>query len=129
MNKIAGLEDGAEEDYEDFVRRLFKKEDFKAQLNHCALGLAGEVGEVVDIIKKHTVYGKMLDVAHLLEELGDLRFFIQALANVVGHSMDSIENNNIRKLNTRYPTGSYSNQQAISRADKKEPVQLNIWTV
>jgi len=117
--RIAGLHDAdPPEEYEVFVRRLFKDEDFKAQLNHCALGLAGEVGEVVDIIKKHTVYGKDLDGKHLFEELGDIRFYLQALVNVVGFGMDHIEAGNMRKLNTRYAAGSYSNQQAIERADK-----------
>lgn len=114
------MHDADPEEYEVFVRRLFKDEDFKAQLNHCALGLAGEVGEIVDIIKKHTVYGKVLDGQHLFEELGDLRFYLQALVNVVGFGMNNIESGNMRKLNKRYSEGSYSNAQAIARADKTE---------
>lgn len=106
------------ESYRGFVDRLWKHDERAAELAHIALGLAGEAGEIVDAIKKNVVYHKDLDIGNLLEELGDLRYYMQALMNMYGWSMDLVEGTNMRKLNARYPQGSYSNQQAIDRADK-----------
>lgn len=106
------------EEYRDFVDRLWKQDERAAELAHVALGLAGEAGEIVDAIKKNVVYHKDLDIGNLLEELGDLRYYMQALMNMYGWSMDLVEGVNMRKLNKRYSEGSYSSAQAIARADK-----------
>ena len=90
----------------------------KAHLTHMALGIAGEAGEIVDAIKRHTIYGKDLDVDNVVEELGDLEFYMQGLRTTLGLTRDYILQQNIIKLEKRYDKGTYSDAQAQTRADK-----------
>jgi NTP pyrophosphatase (non-canonical NTP hydrolase) len=104
--------------YDAFVAALFKPDNLRDSLNHAALGVAGEAGELVDAIKKHVIYGKPLDRANVVEELGDLRFYIQAVMNTLGISEYEILQENANKLRVRYAGLSYSSEAAIARADK-----------
>ena len=90
----------------------------KASALHMAIGISGEAGELLDAIKKWVIYGKPLDVENVIEELGDIFFFIEGLQNDLGLTREAIIAENIKKLNKRYSTGTYSNQQAQDRADK-----------
>ena len=92
----------------------------KAHLMHMAIGVSGEAGELLDAIKKHVMYGKELDVENVIEELGDIYFYIQGIMNGLGLERDQIIQHNIRKLSKRYSAGTYSNEQAQERADKEE---------
>lgn len=106
------------------VRRLKKNPgeiraeltDRQVDLMHMALGLAGESGEVVDLIKKSVVNGHPLDAEKMVEELGDVLFYIQGLAIALGVSLDSIQAYNVDKLTRRYKDG-YSDQASIDRVD------------
>ncbi len=89
-----------------------------ANLLHLAMGIAGESGEIVDAIKKHVIYGKPLDVNNVIEELGDILFYITALCEQVDTDIDMVRELNISKLEKRYSSGSYSNTEAQQRADK-----------
>lgn len=106
------------ETYPDFVEALFKDMGPRDDLAHAAMGISGEAGELLDAIKKHWAYGKQLDIVNVIEELGDLEFYMQALRNSLGLSRDEIIRGNIAKLSTRYASLSYSDAQAIARADK-----------
>ena len=90
----------------------------KASALHMAIGISGESGELLDAIKKWVIYGKPLDVENVIEELGDILFYIQGLQNDLGLTREAIIAENIKKLNKRYSSGAYSNQQAQDRADK-----------
>ena len=67
-----------------------------------ALGLGGESGEVLDIIKKSYRDQKPFDREHLKEELGDVMWYIANLCNVYGYTMDEIIAYNVAKLSKRY---------------------------
>ena len=84
---------------------------------HMCLGLAGEAGEVVDVVKKHTMYNKALDRGALVEELGDLEFYLEGLRQTFDISRREVLEVNINKLTKRYGD-KYSNAAAIDRADK-----------
>lgn len=75
------------------------------ELTMGAMGLAGESGEVVDLIKKHIFHGKPLDRENLLLELGDVRWYIEVLLAAVGYTMEEVEVANIKKLRARHPNG------------------------
>lgn len=108
--------------HETLVKNLFKDlGNGKDNLMHAAVGIAGEAGELLDAVKKHWAYNKPLDLANVVEELGDLEFYMRALRTQLNVSREYILINNIEKLNKRYATGSYSDQQAQDRADKLEP--------
>jgi NTP pyrophosphatase (non-canonical NTP hydrolase) len=91
----------------------------KAHLNHMCLGIAGEVGELIDCVKKHTIYGKPLDLANLMEEVGDLLFYTVGILNLTGMNMFECMAHNQAKLAERYKNHVYSDQAAIDRADKQ----------
>lgn len=67
-----------------------------------ALGLTGEAGEVVDNIKKRYGHGHNLDLALLEKELGDVLWYIAALATEYNLSLGDIAAKNILKLKARY---------------------------
>ncbi len=67
------------------------------------LGLAGESGEVADIIKKHLLHGKDLDREHLKEELGDVLWYLMHTCNVFNIPLAEVAHGNILKLCARYP--------------------------
>lgn len=104
--------------YDHFVRLLFKQEDEKSMAMHAALGVCGEAGELGDAIKKIYVYNKEPDLHNIVEELGDLRFFMQAIMNHFGITEQTILQYNATKLAKRYKSLSYSDQAAQERADK-----------
>lgn len=69
------------------------------------MGLAGETGEVADEMKKVLFHGKTFDRDKILKELGDVRWYLEYLADAWGFSMEEIEAKNIEKLAARYPNG------------------------
>lgn len=105
--------------YRFFVEKLFKHDTPDMENMHAALGITGEAGEIADAIKKAVIYCKPLDRANIVEELGDLRFYMQALMNMHDISELEVLQGNANKLAKRYPTGGYSNEDAIARADKE----------
>lgn len=108
------------EKYWEFVARMFaKKHEGEDGLMHAAVGTSGEAGEILDAVKKHWVYGKTLDRAHLMEEIGDVLFYLTALCNLLGTNLSECIAGNMDKLNKRYPAG-YTDAAAIARADKDE---------
>jgi NTP pyrophosphatase (non-canonical NTP hydrolase) len=90
----------------------------QCHLLHMAVGISGEAGELLDAIKKHTIYQKPLDRENVIEELGDLIFYMQGIINVLDLEGDEIIERNVAKLQKRYAHG-YSDQAAQDRADKQ----------
>jgi NTP pyrophosphatase (non-canonical NTP hydrolase) len=70
-----------------------------------ALGLAGESGEVADLVKKWTMQGHIIDANHLKKELGDVCWYIAETATAIGCTLEEIMQANIDKLRERYPDG------------------------
>ena len=90
-----------------------------AHLLHMAVGISGEAGELLDAVKKHAVYCKPVDRANVVEELGDLEFYMQGLRQGLGITREETLEANMAKLSKRYSLGKYSNEQAQERADKQ----------
>ena len=74
-------------------------------LINAALGLAGECGEVADVIKKHVYQGHELNVPKIAEELGDILWYIAQACKAIDISMNDIATGNVEKLLDRYPSG------------------------
>lgn len=70
-----------------------------------ALGLAGEGGEVADHVKKFIGQGHELDRDHVVEECGDVLWYISLTLNTVGCDLETCMQRNIDKLYKRYPDG------------------------
>ena len=82
-----------------------------------AVGISGEAGELLDAIKKATIYRKPLDIPNIVEECGDLLFYIAGMLDSIGVDIESAMAANTSKLSIRYGK-SYSDAAAIQRADK-----------
>lgn len=89
----------------------------KMDLMHCAVGASGEAGEVLDLIKKHVFNNREIDRQKLIEELGDVEFYLQGLRNALDIERDQIIQANVIKLDRRYRDG-YSDEASLARADK-----------
>ena len=96
----------------------------KVNVWHMATGITGEAGELLDAIKKHVAYNKPLDVVNVVEELGDLEFYMEGLRQALNITRQETLDRNIEKLRkgtkekaARYAAG-YSDQAATDRADK-----------
>ncbi len=88
-----------------------------ANLVHMVLGISGEAGELLDAIKKKVIYRRSIDLANVIEELGDLEFYLQGLRQELNISRTECLEANLKKLSLRY-RGAYSNAKAQARADK-----------
>lgn len=91
----------------------------KAHIIHMSMGVAGEAGELIDAIKKYTMYNKQADMENIIEELGDLEFYMEGLRQAFRITREETIEANVIKLEKRYHKGSYSDQQAQDRADKQ----------
>lgn len=105
-------------EYQSLAMRTAKDLPLHTALLHVATGLAGEVGELCDSIKKSEVYDRQHDMNNYKEELGDILWFVAYASNVFGFSLETIARENIEKLATRYPEG-YSDFHAAARLDKE----------
>jgi len=91
----------------------------RMHLLHMASKLASEAGELVDAIGKLCFYNKELDVCNVVEELGDIEFYLEGLRQQLMLTRDMALQANIKKLQRRYEKG-YSDKAAQQRADKKD---------
>lgn len=69
------------------------------------MGLNGEAGECIDILKKHFYQGHDLDTNHLAKELGDVAWYLAISADAIGYDFETILQMNVDKLRARYPNG------------------------
>jgi NTP pyrophosphatase (non-canonical NTP hydrolase) len=90
-----------------------------AHLLHMAVGISGEAGELLDAVKKAAVYRKPIDRENVIEELGDLEFYMEGLRQGLGITREETLQANIAKLGERYNGFKYSDQAAQNRADKQ----------
>ena len=67
------------------------------------MGLCGEAGEAIDLVKKHLAQGHALDKEKLAKELGDVAWYLAETATAIGYDLDTILQMNIDKLKKRYP--------------------------
>lgn len=78
--------------------------DYPMMLNG-VMGLVGEAGECVDLMKKHLFQGHPLKVDHMAKELGDVAWYLAVTAHCIGFDLESILQMNVDKLRNRYPEG------------------------
>ena len=88
--------------------------DEKDILINGVMGLCGEAGEAIDIVKKHLAQGHPLDREHLIEELGDIAWYIAETATALEIELDEVFSRNIEKLKKRYPEG-VDQQRSLQR--------------
>ena len=92
-------------EYQALAQRTSHAGKRSDKLENACLGLAGECGEVCDIVKKALFQGHALDRAGLIEEAGDVLWYLAELAAGLGVSLEDMAVQNVMKLRRRYPNG------------------------
>ncbi len=87
----------------------------KEALLNGVMGLCGEAGEAIDIVKKWLAQGHELDKEHLAKELGDVAWYLAAAAAAIDVPLEDILQANIDKLKKRYPEG-FEAKKSVERA-------------
>ncbi|MBQ7374778.1 MAG: nucleoside triphosphate pyrophosphohydrolase family protein [Clostridia bacterium] len=83
-------------------------------LINSVMGLCGESGEVIDLVKKHVSHGHPLNREKLIDELGDVAWYLAECAEAIGVTLEDVLTHNIEKLKKRYPEG-FSTERSINR--------------
>jgi len=92
------------------------------RLLHAGMGMATETGEFVDALKKHVFYGREVDEVNLIEELGDLFWYLAVAADTLGVTFEDIQRRNIDKLKVRYAEKFTETQAADRNLDAERSV-------
>jgi len=72
------------------------------------IGLSSETGEFNELIKKVIFQGKPYDEKvrfHMKRELGDIMWYLANACTALGYDLEEIVEENINKLEARYPNG------------------------
>ncbi len=77
----------------------------KDVLINSVMGLCGESGEAIDLVKKWLAQGHTLDRERLIKELGDVAWYLAEAATALDVSLEDVLQENIEKLKKRYPDG------------------------
>lgn len=107
----------------DEIAEAVEKDHQLAKLLHAALGMCTETGEAQDMIKKHLIYGKPLDLANFVEECGDALWYIALGLHAAGVTMEDCMQRNISKLMLRYPD-KFTAENALNRDLAAERVAI-----
>lgn len=106
---------------EEFIQGVLRTEsqqnhidNIAPRLIHAVTGISTEAGEMLDSLKKAMFYGKPVDVVNMLEELGDLQYYIGLACAVYGWSFEDLWESNQKKLKTRYPE-KFAQDKALNR--------------
>lgn len=78
------------------------------------MGLCGEAGEAIDLVKKHLAQGHELDREGLIKELGDVAWYLAETATALDVELEEVLLQNIEKLKRRYPEG-FAAERSIQR--------------
>lgn len=108
---------------ENKIYSFRRTENVTPRIEHAIMGIVTESGELMDAIKKAKIYRKKMDKTNLIEEMGDLMWYLALLTDELGTSFEKIWDKNIRKLTVRYPE-KYSNSKATKRRIGKERAEL-----
>ena len=114
-----------EREHLDLVLDLCKKpKDISDQLSYQAIdlwhqgtGISTEAGELLSAIKCVAIYNRPIDQYNVIEELGDLEFYMAKLRSILNIKREDTLIFNMSKLKIRY-SGGYSNEAAAERKDK-----------
>lgn len=81
------------------------------------MGLCGESGEAIDLVKKHLAQGHELDRDALVKELGDIAWYLAETAYALDVPLETVLKMNIDKLKKRYPDG-FCHSRSVCREEE-----------
>lgn len=100
--------------YQQLAQRTSNDLFPKDKIINGAMGLAGEAGEVIDHVKKWRYQGHELDKDELINEAGDVLWYVAQLCEGLGVSIEEVMVRNIDKLSARYPEG-FEEERSVNR--------------
>lgn len=104
-------------EYQQLALRTLNPElDKKDVLINGVMGLCGESGEAIDIVKKWLAQGHELDREKLAKELGDIAWYLAETAAAIDLPLEDVFQANIDKLKKRYPEG-FSAEKSVNRVE------------
>ena len=105
-------------EYQQLAMTTLNKDlDKKDVLINGVMGLCGESGEAIDLVKKWLAQGHELDEDKLISEIGDVAWYIAEIATALGVTLEDVLKGNIDKLKRRYPDGFKSEDQVVARLE------------
>ena len=99
------------------LRTLNPALDRRDVLINGVMGLCGEAGEAIDIVKKHLAQGHELDREGLIKELGDVAWYLAETAWALDVPLEAVLQRNLDKLRARYPEG-FDSERSIERVEE-----------
>lgn len=104
-------------EYQHLAMKTLNPElDKKDVLINGVMGLCGESGEAIDIVKKWLAQGHELDREKLAKELGDIAWYLAETATALDIPLEDVFRGNIEKLAKRYPEG-FAAERSIFRTE------------
>ena len=111
-------------DYQEGIKGTFKQhstlDSYNVRLLNWTVGLAGETGEVAELVKHHIFSEKPLDIMQMAKELGDVLWYLTAMATTLGIKLEDIMALNIAKIEHRYNGGGYTDDACNKRHASEE---------
>lgn len=103
-------------EFQEMTKRTMPGLSIPAKANY-AMGLAGEAGEVTDLIKKEIFHNHVEEREKVKLELGDVMHYAAGLAAMYGWTLEEVATANIMKRQKRYPNG-FNTEDSIKRVDE-----------
>ena len=103
-------------EYQELAQRTSNTKTKSDKITNGLMGLNGEAGECIDILKKYYYQGHELDKDKLKDELGDVLWYIAETCIGLGITLEDIAKENIDKLKKRYPEG-FKAERSVNRKD------------
>jgi NTP pyrophosphatase (non-canonical NTP hydrolase) len=106
-------------EYQELSKRTMPNEGKRMDLSNYAMGLSGESGEVVDLLKKVVHHGHPMTPEiynKIQEEIGDVMHYVAGLCTLLRMDLEDVCKGNIEKLERRYPSG-FSTERSVNRSE------------
>jgi NTP pyrophosphatase (non-canonical NTP hydrolase) len=85
-----------------------------SRLMHGMIGICTEAGELQDMVKKHLIYGKDFDPVNVIEECGDVLWYVALVLDACGFTLDECMQRNLAKLRARFGE-KFTSERALTR--------------
>lgn len=94
------------------------------RIEHGVFGVVTEAGELMADVKKAKIYGKEVERERLIDEMGDVMWYLALLSDAIGTNFEEIWEKNIKKLQVRFPEG-YDSSKALNHDKEQERKAMN----
>lgn len=98
------------------MRTSVQHSTMKDRMTNAILGLDGETGELANLWKKCLYHGHTITGEDIVEEIGDILWYVAQAADAAGVDLELVAKRNIQKLEKRYPDG-FSSEKSINRGE------------